>query len=372
MKNKQTKLLFEGWRNFLNEAEAAPAAGQDQTFNTLDQLVDKKYPEFVQGLQQLISNPEFRKLLTTANPSDADNKLNVQEATFKCTELQPMQNVIGLDDSLLFDLQKPNKVEQKSSGTVLGPEIYDFKSRPIITCGKYIVDGHHRWSTCYMLNPNNSLKVQNITNFKDGTSALKASQLIIAAIKGKVPISKPKGINVYASDPVSISQWISKSMSDAFVKAYAPAAKKIRSGSIEQNKNLQEAETAPSSTVQQKQANKLASNIATGKIDPNTGKPVAKKEQTPSAQEGGDKKLCVDALMANILLLKKNNAPKGDAAGNPRTIMPQFADEGPAAELQAAIKGTGVNVSAIKKAIAEGKLDILITKLVQEELNKLK
>lgn len=339
MQNKQTKLLFESWRAFLKEEEKPQEQGANKAFQTLDQLVDKAYPEFVQGLQDLIKNQEFASLLKTSNPADSNNKLNVQETTVKCVDLQPMQNIIGLDDSLLFDLAGKVSAEttaKKCSGTALPPEVYDHIARPIITCGNYIIDGHHRWSTCYMLNPNNSLKVQNITNFKDGTSALKASQLIIGAIKGEIPTSKPKGINVYSENLNSISQWILKTMVDQFVKVYLPTAQKI----VKDGEPLKESLEAIINEAQ---------------------------------EQNEEKKICTKALIKNIMKLRTNNAPKGDASKNPRTIMPQFSDDGPAKELKNAIAGQGVNVKAIKQAIGvQESLQNKIKLIIKEEIKKIK
>lgn len=302
------KKLMENWRRAINEDIGSPKevkAGSKEA-ETLHSLVKMHYPEFVNGLSNLIKDPNFLNFLKQEDPDNPNNHLNVEWADYSCLELKPMQNIIGLDDSLAYELKDPAKTNAKASGTIIGPDGYDYMSRPIITCGNYIVDGHHRWSTVYMLNPKTSLRVRNITNFKDGTSGLKASQLIIAAIKGKIPISDPKGINVYTEGLDKITQWISANMSPAFVDQYYPAITKNR--------------------VQE-----------------------VRYRLFENAIDSQEKNMCVQQLIKNIELLRTNNKPEGAAAGNPRTIMPQYSDAKDN-ELVSAINGK-LNLKAIKGAL---------------------
>lgn len=306
--------IMNDWRKLLKEDMGMPQnqpeqVNNSQEVNTLQNLVKQHYPEFVSGLNQLVQDKNFLNFLRKQDPNNPNNSLNIKWSSYRCSDLMPMQNIIGLDDSLAFEFKKPDKTKEKASGRLIGPESYDFKSRPIITCGKYIIDGHHRWSTVYMLNPQTSIKVRDITNFRDGTSGLKASQLIIAAIKGKVPISNPKGINVFTEDMKNISIWLAGYMTQAFIVQYLPLVKSQTFNKI------QEAKT------------KIAKNSA------GVGMNISEKQ------------MCVNRILQHINILREKNAPKGEATNHPRTIMPQYSDD--SSELEAATSGK-INVKAIK------------------------
>jgi len=309
------KKIMNDWRNLLKEDVGMPQnqpvqANNSQEVNTLQNLVKQHYPEFVSGLNQLVQDKNFLNFLKKQDPNNPNNSLNIKWSSYMCSDLMPMQNIIGLDDSLAFEFKKPDKTREKASGKLIGPESYDYKSRPIITCGKYIIDGHHRWSTVYMLNPQTSIKVRDITNFRDGTSGLKASQLIIAAMKGKVPISEPKGINVFKEDMNNIIAWLNGNMTINFANVYSQAIQ-------EKYRGMQE---------------------ATGRA------PILRNKNGV----GGDTSAisyCVKQLEKNINLLRSNNAPQGAATTNPRTIMPQYSDD--SSELEAATSGK-INIKAIK------------------------
>lgn len=309
------KKIMNNWRNLLKE-DMGNQVETNAEINTLQKLVKQHYPEFVSGLSRLVQDEGFLNFLKKQDPNNPNNQLNVKWSSYRCSSLLPMQNIIGLDDSLAFEFKKPVKTAQKASGGLIGPEVYDYMSRPIITCGKYIIDGHHRWSTVYMLNPNTSIKVRDITNFRDGTSALKASQLIIAAIKGNVPISKPKGINVFTEDIKQIEIWMRGNMTEQFIQQYLPLVK-----SQTFSKNVQEIRRFP----------------------------VARNSSGAGMNMSGGQ-LCVNRLVKNVELLRSNNAPQGEATNHPRTIMPQYSDDPNNNELTAAMAGN-VNVKAIKKVL---------------------
>jgi hypothetical protein len=309
------KKIMNDWRNLLKEDMGMPQnqpeqANNSQEVNTLQNLVKQHYPEFVSGLNQLVQDKNFLNFLRKQDPNNPNNSLNIKWSSYRCSDLIPMQNIIGLDDSLAFEFKKPDKTREKASGKLIGPESYDYKSRPIITCGKYIIDGHHRWSTVYMLNPQTSIKVRDITNFRDGTSGLKASQLIIAAMKGKVPISEPKGINVFKEDMNNIIAWLNGNMTINFANVYSQAIQKKYRG-------MQEA----------------------------TGRAPILRNKNGVGGDTSTISYCVKQLEKNINLLRSNNAPQGAATTNSRTIMPQYSDD--SSELEAATSGK-INIKAIK------------------------
>lgn len=268
------------------------AAENPETLEKLSDLLEKQYPEFVAGLISLQNDPDFIEMMASGS-GGKDDALVLSTPSPAVKDLFPMQNIIGLDDSLLFELKKPRAAEQMAAGGTFGPEVYDYASRWIITAGdKYLVDGHHRWSTVYMLNPSSAVSVKNITNFPEGSDALKVSQLIIAALKPGVSMARPKGINVFSSEDKSTKEFILSNMSDAFAEAFSKGS-----------------------------------------------------------GMKADKSAIADKIVENINVLKSENSPSKTGQGasqNDRTIMPQYDDGGTYIDKAAA---GDVNLSAVKSAL---------------------
>ena len=83
----------------------------------------------------------------------------------------------------------------------------------LIYNGKYIIDGHHRWSQIYCGNPNGKIKVLNVTikgvrGSDDPQFALKISQLAIAANVRYIKSNDMKGDNMLLSTYSTINSYI--------------------------------------------------------------------------------------------------------------------------------------------------------------------
>ncbi len=146
-------------------------------------------------LAKIISDPKVQAVLK-AGLEDGDlndDKLPYKREFIAVTELQPTQNEIGFDQSVLNNLtNKFGKLDTFLKGK---PNV----NGPIVTyAGKYIIDGHHRWSSVFAVNPKAKMLTLNIKgnpNFSH-TDILKAVHGAIAADLGKVPEANPKGINL--------------------------------------------------------------------------------------------------------------------------------------------------------------------------------
>lgn len=285
--------------NYLFEAEENP-----NHIQTLSKIIKKPYPEFVNLFSKLTSNEEFMDALE-GDGSDKD-KLKIETITVKCKDLIPLQNEIGAAESLDFPLKnriKKESVEKMCSNEICDASVYDSKGRVIITSGgKYIVDGHHRWSSVYILNPECEIQVKDIGKYKKGVDALKISQIIIATvskIRGSLGSKKAKGLNILDAAPADIKRHIEGSITDDFVNTYIRA---------------------------------------------NSG--LKNKEQV------------VNAILKNCMELQKNGI-SSDAYANDRGIMPQFDDQ--SKYLNGAEQGE-VNMSDIKSAMKEHKEQVRIWK----------
>lgn len=129
MSRKNTKLLFEGWRRFINE-EADPSKIPDDKFPLLLSAVNK---EVAQQLVQSGTPPEDVVPVKAGQP-------------FACAELKPSQTSMDINKAWQFALSMMNGTMPGSGGA--GGELGSF-----ISNDNYIMDGHHRWIATGMVDP---------------------------------------------------------------------------------------------------------------------------------------------------------------------------------------------------------------------------
>jgi len=278
----------------------------------LSNLFKKSYPEFVPALAELTSNDKFMNSLE--GDGQGEDKLVIETKQIRCKDLIPLQNEIGASESLDFPLKNRlpiEKIIKICSNEVCDENIYDSKGRSIITSGgKYIVDGHHRWSSIFILNPNCIIEVKDIGTYKKGVDALKLSQIIIATLsklKGTMPSKKAKGINIIKADRSEIMNYIANEITNDFMLNYIKSI------------NL----------------NKIGNRIL-----------LSKKFQNKAG--------IIRFITANCMLLQSNGIDS-EAEYNDRNLMPQFDDSGQ--YLSRASDGE-VNLSDIRLALDENKLQL--------------
>ncbi len=276
----------------------------------LSMLFKKSYPEFVPLLGKLTMDADFMNSLE--GDGDGEDKLTVTTKVVRCGDLIPLQNEIGAKQSLDYPLKNKmsrDRIIKMCSTNECGPNIYDSKGRVIITSGgKYIVDGHHRWSSVFVLNPDCMIQVKDIGEYKKGVDSLKLSQVIIAVlskVKGKLGSKKSAGLNIIDASSEDIQNYIENEITDEFVHNY------IEANTDEDGETL--------------------------------GKNFKNKEEV------------IDKILENCLQLQKQGIDI-DATQNDRGIMPQFDDEGK--YLNRASQGE-VNLSDVKIAMNENKKQLL-------------
>jgi hypothetical protein len=76
-----------------------------------------------------------------------DDKVKINSVSVSCKSLQPSQNAIYLDKSLGITMTNPTWRDQILSGSFPSESMF-------ISKDNYIIDGHHRWSSAMMANPN--------------------------------------------------------------------------------------------------------------------------------------------------------------------------------------------------------------------------
>jgi hypothetical protein len=240
----------------------------DKLYDIMIAMLKKSsLPDAVKMLE-LISNDDKLKLLLQhgfAGGSDEDGKLSVtmSDASIPVRDMLPTQSEIGISNSLnnlvsgTFSMGKDKEGKEKT-GTV---NYADYFTTPALKAagpvfvykgkgGNYIVDGHHRWSQIYCMNPDASAycKVITTSSTLNDEQILKNFHAAIAADPNRQGLGrKPAGFeNLFGAGEDSLKKTV-EPMSDDIAKkiiAVVPAEKletasssvKIENGSDDQKK----------------------------------------------------------------------------------------------------------------------------------------
>tara|TARA_Y100001963_G_scaffold119911_1_gene167395 strand:+ start:1938 stop:2846 length:909 start_codon:yes stop_codon:yes gene_type:complete len=225
------KLLMENWRKFVNETE--------ENLHELDKgalymLNNPGTPlaTYVAVLKKYANDPEFDKIAAAGGDDGApdDEKVSVDPAQVVAKNLTATQAEIGFGNSLADQVQ--NKYD--STKTALGlngtPIVMASKSGPVPILaynGKYILDGHHRWSQIMMVNPDGEVLIDNVTGpaLDNEEEALKVMQFAIAATADKV-VTKPfEGENLMQANEQQVENFVLKNVTDEVLQLLVQAGK---------------------------------------------------------------------------------------------------------------------------------------------------
>lgn len=215
------------------QQQTAPAGQQQQTGNDpneeekLKAMLGKNYENFVVALGDNIKDPKFLNFLQSGlkdGKDKSDDVVSFAEISPKCSDLLPTQNEIDLAGSLGFPLKKEST--ETLTGYLNGGTHCPGKGCPnIIVCGKHIIDGHHRWSQLYCMNPNAQIKAINLIhpelNEKNPTNALKVVQMAIGAKLGYIPTVSVSGTNLIGISESILRDYIKKTISKEAINAFS-------------------------------------------------------------------------------------------------------------------------------------------------------
>lgn len=184
---KKRDVLLERIVRRIIEAEEAAGEGEDQK---IKDLLKQDYDTFVTKLNVDVKDKKFQDAIKSLS---SKSPVKFTEIAPTVGDLKPTQNEIDVDKSLKFPLTNAASAELCLKGGTIA-----VAGKKIITAGggKYIVDGHHRWSQVCALNPEAKIAAVDLSDIKDPFKALKATQLGIAADLGKVPVAKVEGTNL--------------------------------------------------------------------------------------------------------------------------------------------------------------------------------
>jgi len=195
-------LLREIVRTILLEAPLTPEK------EILKQALLKKYKSFVTDLKDEAGDHKVNAALNAglSDGSIDDDKISMSLTNIPVTKLRPTQNEIDISKSLNFPLQK-DASQLKDFLTGVGVEIVG----PIVTLnGKWIVDGHHRWSQVYAFNADATMKCMNmIFPGMHPLEGLKGVQTAIAASMGTIPTKSVEGTNLLTASEDKVKGIIS-------------------------------------------------------------------------------------------------------------------------------------------------------------------
>lgn len=145
-------------------------------------------------------NPNLFELLSTGGTVRGlpNSAISVSGSYLPVLKLLPTQNEISLGASLGFPLGRdPSPISgyfTNVDSTVVGPIVASAD-------GQYVVDGHHRWSQLYLINPFANIAAVDIGYVPEPTDSLKQTQVAIAAQTGLLV-----GQNAGADNLFTISQ----------------------------------------------------------------------------------------------------------------------------------------------------------------------
>lgn len=199
-------------------------------------------PEFDKEVKDLKSKPGMDSLVSALDgltdeqlallekgfgDGEYAEKMNTAVMDIKAKDLHPTQNEIDVGKSLSYQIsgKNPDQVKQILDGgpvTINLPlVVYDYNGT------YYIVDGHHRWSQVFLLNPNcqiNSIVFKNSAGdtAQDPADMLRDFQGAIAiANDGEVPQSTVKpGMNMFDWSSDQLREYLEENIQDGMITAY--------------------------------------------------------------------------------------------------------------------------------------------------------
>lgn len=185
----------------------------------LKDLLKVDYSLFVKELGDNIKDPKFIDAIKSLSDK---HPLNFKSAAPKVSDLKPTQNEIDVDKSLKFPLTNADSARICLKGGLIA-----VAGKRIITGGngKFIIDGHHRWSQVCALNPEAKIAAIDLSDIKDPMKALKATQLGIAADLGKVPTAKVEGNNLLKMSKDALTSYVVKTITPEVLEEFKKAGK---------------------------------------------------------------------------------------------------------------------------------------------------
>ena len=190
-------------------------------------IMDKDLAGAVSSLKTKASDKEFQSGATAGQDdgSDSDEKVTSNVTPIPATKMFPTQKEIGFGNSL-EDLVK-DKYEQIDNAFTNPVKMSSPDGKvPILTAdigGEIaILDGHHRWSLCFMINPDAKMACDVLKgDFDTAEDALKAMQFAIAAKAGKVVTKNFEGKDLMSVSTEEVEKYVEENIVRSAVAKFA-------------------------------------------------------------------------------------------------------------------------------------------------------
>lgn len=198
---------IDRWKHFVSTGRYADGGETDDNKKELKNILSKDYETFIKLLGENIKDPKFRH---TVVELAKDNKIKYKVIDVECLKLKPTQNEISLNKSLGLPLKSVSDAEK-----YLNPkEPIKIAGNTLLTCdnGNYIIDGHHRWSQVFVLNPKAKMVCTDFYQLKKPFEGLKATQLGISADLGFVPIKRVEEANILDISEKDLKKYVTENI----------------------------------------------------------------------------------------------------------------------------------------------------------------
>ena len=189
-------------------------------------IMGKDLAGAVSSLKTKAGEEEFQSGATAGQQdgSDNDEKITSNETPIPATKMFPTQKEIGFGNSL-EDLVK-DKYEQIDNAFTNPVKMSSPDGKvPILTAdigGEIaILDGHHRWSLCFMINPDAEMACDVLKgDFDTAEDALKAMQFAIAAKAGKVVTKNFEGQDLMSVSTGEVEKYVRENIVDSAIEKF--------------------------------------------------------------------------------------------------------------------------------------------------------
>lgn len=214
-------MMYNDEKYMISRFKKLANLNEDAASDALQKVVDSNsYTEFVKQLGNNIKDPKVQALLSAGKEDGVpvDEKIKLVDASIPVQDLRPTQNEVVLANSLAFPLKNADSAETcLKGGTVF------IRGERIVTAEKkYVIDGHHRWSQLFCMNPEASIAVTDMeaTVKLKPTDFLKITQAAIAADLGDVPTAPGGGINLFTITEDVLKKYVIENITDQVIDVF--------------------------------------------------------------------------------------------------------------------------------------------------------
>jgi len=199
-------------KSLVNEVKVK--LNEDEAQEELKKILKKDYATFVKDLGDNIKDEKF---LNAIKSLSSESPVKTSGIAPICTDLQPTQNEVVMDKSLSYPLKDPASAELYLKGGVVA-----VAGKSIVTAGggKFVIDGHHRWSQVFCINPDAKIKAMDLSDIKKPLEALKATQIGIAAQTGTVPTAAGGGVNLFTVGEGELKKYVTDNIKEPVVEVF--------------------------------------------------------------------------------------------------------------------------------------------------------